>query len=457
MTKKRILFLYWFFLFLGITFVHAQKSTVKVLIDNPVGFGYRQYAVVGFDDYISLTPKFLADTFDFENRVIMEFGLDAPRWVRVQGPGVNTDVIAVPGNTYHFKLNEEESGSFLDREKSVQKNEVNQLSDSVNLLVNSYLYKYTTQLYSGALAKQTARFCDSLELVFSGTPDALFQTFLGFRLDELRMLSRVWSELAMFNSRFLGKAFQPENPDYSYAFGEFYKGRLPQIFLKNKMSHGKQLINNFRGYDTLMNLLSTEKYYPKSEVGEGALLFGLTELLNDKNYSSDGILYLFNQISDSSDYASVKTLAARLYKKNKMPVAGDVAPEFLVKDKLDNDITIDPKRATYICFFDPKSAVASEELVAMIEMKKKLKDKVVLLPVIINTQKAEVNRLQTSLRLTFDLYRNIGMKVLSDFRLKNDCTCLVLSPSGKYLEPNASLPSAPLSADKLLELSKTIR
>jgi hypothetical protein len=458
MTTKRILFLCWFSLLLGTMFVHAQTTTVKVVVDNPVGFGYRQYAVVGFDDYISLTPKFLADTFDFENQVSMQFSLNGPRWVRVQGPGVNTDIIAVPGSTYHFKINQEESGSFLDREaKAGQKNDINQLSDSVNILVNSYLYKYNTQLYSGAMAKQTSKFCDSLELAFSRRSDALFQTFLSFRLDELRILSRAWSELAMFNSRFLGKPFQPENPDYAYAFGEFYKGRLSQIFLKNKMSHGKQLINNFRGYDTLANLLSAEKYYPKSEVGEGAFLFGLTELLNDKNYSSDGILYLFNQISDSSDYVSVKTLAARLYKKYKIPVSGDVAPRFSVKDKSDNDMTIDPKRATYVCFFDPKSAVTAEELVAMIEMKKKLKEKVVLLPVIINAQKAEMNRLQASLRLTFDLYRSVGMAILSDFRLKNDCSCMVISPDGKYLLPNAPLPSAPLASDKLLELSKTVR
>lgn len=437
--------------------VRAQPASVRVELDG-IPPGARRFSVVAFRDYLSLAPEFLAEKSVTGSRAELEFRLDGPRWVRVTGPYVNSDLIAVPGHTYRLALVPEGETYYVERSNAgLPASDPNIYCDSVNVLVNAYLRRHNTLLYSGRMARQTAAYCDSVQKLFTGVKSDLFQTFLGFRLAELRVLSGVWSEQAMFKMQFEGRPFRPENPDYAYAFGEFYKGRLTQAFLKNKMTHGKDLLNGFRGTDTLMKLLAAEKYYPGNEVGEGALLLGLTELLRNKDYSTDGLLYAFNRLADSSRYAPVRDLAARLYKKYKAPSYGSPAPELAIADKTDQVVQPDARRAAYVCFLDPKSEVTVSELAAMIELKKKLKEKVVLVPVIINAEKADLVRMQTSQRLTFELYRNLSVAVLADYRLKGDCTCMVLSPDGRYLQPSAPVPSDPTLGDKLLELAKTVR
>ena len=455
MVSKRLFFLYGCLLFLGISIARSQ---VNVQLEG-LPFGKKRFSVVAFKDYLSLAPEFLAETTTVENNTTLSFPLENSRWVRITGMGVSHDIIAMPGKTYRLRMQQDEAGDYLEHlTNALPADDPNKLCDSVNVLVNTYLYKYNSQLFSGVLAKKTAIFCDSVEKAFVASPDALFQLFLSFRLDELRLLARTWPEQAMYKNRFEGKVFQPENPDYAYAFSEFYKGRLPEILLKHKMAYGKQLINDFKGADTLVKWIAQEPFY-QGEAGEGALLLGLTELMKDKNYSRDGILVLFNQFSQSSKYPAVKNVAARLYKKFRIPVNGEQAPALRVEDKAGNiiDVGLDKTRKTYLCFFDPQSEVTASELAAINELKKELKDRIIVVPVVINADKQTLSSLQKNNKLTFELYRNIESSTLSDFRLKNDCTCLVLSPDGKYVMPQAPLPSAPNANTTLGELSKTGR
>lgn len=459
MIQKRYIFLYWFLLFFGVLSVVAQQNT-QVKIDG-LPFGANHFSVVGFKDYVSLSPEFLAEkTSAGENNIALNFSAQNPRWVRVIGPAVHKDIIAMPGQTYHLSIKTDEYGNYMEMGKEgLSVSDPNIFCDSVNLLVNNYLFTYNSRLLSGAMAKQTAQYCDSLEKVFAVQPEALFQMFLSFRLDELRLMSKAWTDQGMYNQRFAGKVFQPENPDYAYAFSEFYKGRLAQIFLKNKNQHAVELINNFKGVDTLMNLITQETFYPKNDIGEGAFILGLTELMANKKYSKDGILFLFNQIADSSKYPSVKNLAARLYKKYRNPVSGEQAPALQVEDKSGKiiDVGMDATRRTYLCFLDPKSETIYAELGAITELKKNLKDKMLVVPVIINADKSALARLQTSQKLTFDLYRNITSTALTDFRLKSDCTCMVLSPDGKYVMPNAPWPTSPDANITIPNLAQTGR
>lgn len=213
-----------------------------------------------------------------------------------------------------------------------------------------------------------------------------------------------------------------------------------------------------QGMDTLVKLFAPLNYY-KGEVGEGAILLGLTELLGNKNYTRDGILFLFNQFSESSKYESVRNVAARLYKKYRMPVSGEQAPSLQVEDKTGRIVEagMDAKRRTYLCFFDPNSAVVGEELGALNDLKKVLKEDMVIVPVMINADISALARMQATQKLNYELYRNTNTATLSDFRLKNDCTCMVLSPEGKYILPVAPVPTAPDASVRLGELAKTGR
>ena len=460
MAGRRIFFFYWVFLFLGAVGVRAQQGKSRIVWEK-VPLGNHRFSVLTFSDYLSLRPEFLATKTSAEPRVELEFTVDKARWVRVTSPFGDKDLVPEAGKTYVFRVHPDGESYYVERlDDGLPPTDINRLCDSVNVLVNNYLNRYNTLLYSGRMARQTAAYCDSVEKVFAGTKDSLFNTFLHFRVDELRLLGGVWSEAALFKMRLQSAPFQPENPDYAYTFGEFYKGRLGQIFLKNKMAHAKTLIGSFRGVDTLTKLLAVEPFYPRSATGEGALLFGLTELLGNKEYSRDGILYLFNQMADSSRNAPVKKLARNLYKKYRGTVPGDPVPELRVEDKAGVVTEVPGKYNTpvYLCFFDPKSEVTAAELGAMIEMKKKLKERVALVPVIINAEKAELARMQTAQRLPFELYRNLSFSVLGEFGLKSDCTCMLVSPAGKYLMPDAPLPgSSPLLADRLLEAAKSSR
>eukprot|EP01034_Spumella_vulgaris_P012423 gene12423-15817_t len=194
-------------------------------------------------------------------------------------------------------------------------------------------------------------------------------------MDELRMLSRAWWQTAYFKQRLSGLPFKPENPDYVRGFNDFYRG-------------------DFRGADTLLNLLAAEPFYPRNEIGEGAFLFGLAELMKGKEYSHDGILYLFHEMADSSRYATVRAVAKNLYEKYHVAVPGDQAPPLQVEDKAGavSDIPSAYDTPVYLCFFDVRSQVTRAELGAMLEMKKKLKEKVALVPVIVNAERSELGR-----------------------------------------------------------------
>lgn len=458
MAQRRFLFLVGIICFFTAIQGYAQSSVTVVWDDVPMG--KNRFSVVAFKDYISLSPEFLAETSSAEPHLELSFPLDKTRWVRVRSPFGDKNLLAEPGKTYRFRVRS--SGELRMAERlntGLAADDPNVLCDSVDAVVGRYLELHGAQLYRGTLAKKTAVFCDSVELSFIGVRQGPFELYLTSSLDELRMLSRAWWQTAYFKQRLLGLPFRPDNPDYVRGFNDFYRGTLGQILIKKKNEHAAGLISGFRGVDTLLNLLAEEPFYPRNEIGEGALLFGLTELMKGKEYSHDGILFLFNQMADSSKYATVRTVAKNLYTKYHLPVPGDEAPVLQVEDKSGavTDIPSAHNKPVYLCFFDVKSQLTRAELGAMLEMKKKLKEKVALVPVIVNAERSELGRLQTDLRLTFDLYRNVSFSALVPFGLKSECSCTLLSPDGKYLEPNAALPSAPQVSEHLLELAKTRR
>lgn len=454
MRMKSLLLVYLSFSFF---FATAQNKKVEVSIES-IPFGIPRFSVVTFKDYISLSPVFLTESFSAESSINLQFEIPKPTWVRVTGGGIHKDLIVHPGGKYKLKVSTDDEGSYLERIQT-HPQDPNGFCDSLNLLVNTYVSTYNTQLFTGGLAQKTALFCDSVQTSFAPVKDSLFQTYLGFRLDELRLLGKVFSVNKMFSLRFAEKPFRPENPDYAYAFSEMYKGRFREILLKNKMAPARNSIHRYLGADTLLTLFSTEPFYPLSEVGEGAVLLGLSELISDKNYTRDELLFLMNQMADSSSYTSVKTLAANLYKKYKMPSPMDTAPQIRVENKagLSFDVPTGFDKPVYLCFFDPKSQVISQELAALNELRKKVKEKVQFVPVIINAEPSALGRLQQTLKLNVDLFRNVQFSVLADFRLKSDCTCMLLTPDGRYLEPSAPLPTAPDAQQVISGLLRSFR
>lgn len=458
MVSFRFLFLYPAICFLSVAGVYAQ-APVKLVWDN-VPVGKNRFSVVAFKDYVSLSPEFLAETVSPEAHMELSFPLIQARWVRIRSPFGDKNLLAEPGKTYYYRVQASDGETITGRlNTGLAGDDPNILCDSVDAVIGRYLDVYGARLYQGTLGKQTVAFCDSVELSFTGVNRGLFAEYLHANLDELRMLSRGWWQTAYFKQRLTGQPFRPDNPDYMRGFNNFYKGVLEQTLLKKKLEHGRGLINNFRGSDTLLNLLAGEPFYPRNETGEGAVLVGLAELMRNKEYSHDGILFLFHELADSSRYASVRSVARNLYNKYHVPVPGDPAPGIRVEDKAGNvsEIPAAHNKPVYLCFLDVRSQLTRSELGAMVEMKKKLKDKVALVPVVVNAERSELGRLQTDLRLTFDLYRNVSFSELVPFGLKNECSCMVLSPDGKYIQTNAETPGTPMVSEHLLELAKTVR
>lgn len=458
MVHFRFLFVYGFLACSGMAGAYAQ-APVKVIWDD-VPLGRNRLSVVAFKDYVSLRPEFLAETTTTEPHAELSFALDKTRWVRVRSPFGDKNLLAEPGQTYHFKVRGSGEARVAERmDTGLRPDDPNILCDSVDAVVGRYLELYGAQLYRGALTQKTAAFCDSVEFSFTPVRQGLFALYLTSAMDELRMLSRAWWQTAYFKQRLTGLPFRPDNPDYMRGFTDFYKGTLAQVLIKKKNEHAHTLINDFRGADTLLNLLAAEPFYPRNEIGEGAFLVGLAELIKGQEYARDGILFLFHQMADSSRYASVRAVARNLYEKYHLPVPGDRAPALQVEDKAGTltDIPSALDKPVYLCFFDVRSQVTRAELGAMIEMKKKLKEKLALVPVIVNAERGELGRLQTDLRLTFDVYRNVSFSALAPFGLKNECSCMVLTPEGKYLQTEAALPSTPLVSERLLDLAKTVR
>lgn len=449
-----------FILFFSTFALFAQETKPVTVQVEQLPFGKKRFSIVAFKDYISLVPEFLDEKTSTDGSISLQFDLEAPRWIRLTGLGLNQDIIAIPGQDYRFTFENQDGDTYLlHHTENLPVTDPNPYRDSVNILMNNYLMRYNTLLFSGGLAKQTGRFCDSVEKAFSVMPDALFQTFLSYNLNELMLLAKTWPEEAMYKLRFENRSFLFENPDYAYAFTEFYKGRLFQILLKKKMAYGKELINSFAGADTVLKWIRQEPYYTSPEVGQGALLVGLAELLKEKEYVRDGILFLFHELSDSSEFASIRTLSGRLYKKFRLPVRGDQVLPIATEDQTGKAVEFPSgaNKRSYVCFFDPASEVMASELAAMNELKKTLKDRMELVPIIINADKSQLLRLQTTLKLSFPLYRNLFSSSLVDYRLKSDCTCMVLSPDGVYVEPLAPIPSAPDASIVLDKLAKAGR
>jgi hypothetical protein len=437
--------------------IDSYGQFVTVRVENVPARVQRMYALT-FADYISLSPVYLQETAPQSGSAELSFKLGKFSWVRLAGGGAQVDFIAVPGTAYHFSFAEDERKKpyFLRNNEQLPLSDPNRFTDSLNGLINTYITQHNTSLYMGSLAKRTVFFCDSLARVFSSYSEPLFETYLAFRLDELRLVSRVFSDQAFFASRIKNAPFTPENPDYAYAFSEIYKGRLRELLLRKKMEPAKALINGFQGHDTLMKWLSADFYYPNNAVGEGAVLFGLSELWFDKTYNRDALLFLFSRFADSSSHKTVRSLAARMNQKWREPLPGDQAPSLALTDAGGNEteVPVQFKRPVYLCFFDPESEVTHSELAALNELKKKWKDRLIPVAVLINAGKEKLLSTRNGLRLTYDVFLNKEFSALGDFRLKNDCTCMVLSPDGKYMMPNAPLPSERDAESKLAPFTR---
>lgn len=443
--------------FFALCFLLSSAQSVWVRVEG-LPSEVRRVFVVTFDDYLSLSPQYLCESSSADGKFLLSFEPGRPKWVRLSGGGIHYDFIAIPGRSYRFDAEQDEAGRFffVRSDEGLPADDPNRLADSVNLILNTYITENNTALYTGALARKTALFCDSVSAAFKGHPDSLFQTYLSHRLDELRLLARVFSDQAFFAARIKDAPFRPDNPDYAYAFSELFKGRLKETLLRKKMEPAKELIQRYRGRDTLMKFLSSDFYYPYNEAGEGAVVFGISELWLDKTYNRDALLYLLTQFADSSAHESVKGLAARLLKKLRTPLPGEPAPSVILLDAAgkSRNVPSDFNRPVYLCFFAPESEVALAEMAALNDLKKKWKDRIIPVTVLINSTRENLTRTKNALRLSYDLFLNTDFSALADFRLKNDCTCMVISPEGKFLMPAAPLPSDPSAESKLSEFMR---
>lgn len=96
-------------------------------------------------------------------------------------------------------------------------------------------------------------------------------------------------------------------------------------------------------------------------------------------------------------------------------------------------------------------------MAAINEIKKTLKEKINVVPVIINADGNTLAKIKDENRLAFDLYKNGNMEMLSALRIKNDCNCMVVSSNGTFVVPSAPVPSAPETINQLITLAKTGR
>ena len=244
---------------------------------------------------------------------------------------------------------------------NLESNDINNLILDFNLQLDYFLYGDTTKLIR--MAKHNKEFQDSLnEFKISLTkryksyPIKFLHNYIRYEIALLEQLAHQskgeYYKNYLYETYLKNSEINYKNDSYMQFFILFYR----DVFSVGNVSFNEKIkfaINNYGDLKKLIEVTKDSRFFSNSKISELALIKGLFDSYSSNEYNSAIILEFLSKISNNSIWKTHKLIAENcLFKLTKFSI-GSPCPNFLFKDHLKNEISLNKLKGkyTYINFF----------------------------------------------------------------------------------------------------------
>lgn len=393
-------------------FPNASEGDFQRLDRTPVVL---QFSNLADDDANNLIPSFNQDLYAFLEEHFYDFAVDKYR-----------------GSEAYRKKSSGKRGNDLGSMPSDEKTGEVATSDSLKFI--NWVEKFRTEM---------------LDKYESGLKNPYFAHYLRFSIAELELMSGVPAKI-LYEEYLMSQKVLLNNPAYMKFFNAYY-----DHCLENRKSTVQMAIQKAINADTdpfkAIQILEKDSAFQSAAIGELAVLKGLKDLYNNKQFSRGAVRKSMEMFADRANTIAYRTIATDMIWMFTKGKTGHVVPDFTVlTPKLDRwQFNENVGQFTYFFFFADWCTGCKKEMLLLNKLQEKYKGDIRFIAINMDEDIAALkNYIQENRDQDFTfLFAGNNPEIREIFNLKSLPFALMVDAEGKVMYDYTRLPSEGLNLD----------
>ncbi|MFN6380204.1 MAG: TlpA family protein disulfide reductase [Flavobacteriales bacterium] len=374
-----------------------------------------QFSNLAEDDSNNLIPAFNKDLYAFLDEHFYDFAIDKYR-----------------GSEAYRKKSTTRRGNDLGSNSSQEDSKIGGAADSVKFI--NWVEKFREEM----LAKYAF-----------GLKNPYFANFMRYSIAELELMSGISSKV-LYEEYLMSQKVLLNNPAYMKFFNAFY-----DHCLENRKNITQMAIQKAINADTdpfkVVEILQKDSAFQSIAVGELAVLKGLKDLYNNKQFSRGAVRKSMEMMAERANTIEYRAIAADVIWMFTKGKTGHTVPDFTVfTPKLDRwRFDENVGQFTYFFFFADWCTGCKKEMLLLNKLQEKYKGDIRFVAINMDEDIADLKRYIQENRdqnFTF-LFAGNNPEIREIFNLKSLPFALMVDAEGKVMYDYTRLPSEGLNLD----------
>jgi len=404
-----------------------------------------------------------------------KFTLTAPvkdiSYARLYIGFANGDLYIEPGKSYDLFI-DSAAGQMDERTNLMMKDyklsmRFNNLQDtSINYLIYNFdklFDDFTYEHFNDIYKKRNRTLIDSLMADVSGrfSPirNTFFKDYINYRIASLVQAAFGMNRYKLCKKYILNKPLLLNNPEYMEFFNEMFSMSLYSGIQNFSFYELAEAINSNEGYFKITDMLGKDSLLRNEALRDLILIKGLGEIYNDNNIKPESVILLLEQISKQSKFEKHRIIASNMLWSLKRFEKGTVAPEFTLKDRSGNMISLSDFKGKYIflMFWNTLCSKCLLEMDVMNKMTDKYNSNISFVNIATDLNITRYQHFIQSTAFSWQfLYFDRKFDILDDYAVKTIPFFILIDRKGNFFKYPAPAPSENLDGffQKLLQDEK---
>ncbi|MGB3946652.1 MAG: TlpA disulfide reductase family protein [Bacteroidia bacterium] len=439
-----------FFVFCSLVNV-AQNVVIKGVAQKQEN---KEIGVWVYSDYISKTEKQLTySTIDSLGHFVLEFNTKEIQYINLKieknvasmyvEPNANYEVIlSIPDSLTYQNPNLERDMKILINIKS--KVEINALTIDYDKRFEEFLTNEYIAFVRRNPQPQIDSFRVAMRSFYSTVANPYFQNYISYTIAALEEKTGA-SIKKLFANHIDAKPVLYTHTEYMNFFNTFYKHKLQDLVVGNKVTNVEYQVNEKNSFKGLIEAMKQDPFLQNDTIRELVAIKGLYESYYEGIFKKRNIVSLLEQVVSETTIEEHKYVAQNILNSFSKLQPGTVAPFFQLPDKLGLTHSLDEfkgKKYVYLIFFDPQSTTCLQQMKVIPSLKKKYGAKIEFVAICSSKNIADFRDFCNQ-NPKFDwlfLYDNTGMLLKNSYEIKSFPTYFLINPEGKIVQAPAEGP-----------------
>jgi thiol-disulfide isomerase/thioredoxin len=393
-------------------FPNASEGDFQRLDRTPVVL---QFSNLAEDDANNLIPSFNKDLYAFLDEHFYDFAVDKYR-----------------GSEAYRKKSSGKRGNDLGSMPSDDKTVEAATNDSLKFI--NWVEKFRT---------------DMLDKYQAGLKNPFFSSYLRYTIAELELMSGVPSKI-LYEEYLMSQKVLLNNPAYMKFFNAYY-----DHCLENRKSTVQMAIQKAINADTdpfkAIDILQNDSAFQSAIIGELAVLKGLKDLYNNKQFSRGAVRKSMEMFADRANTIAYRTIASDIIWTFTKGKTGHSVSDFTVLTPKMDRWRFDENvgQFTYFFFFADWCTGCKKEMLLLDKLQEKYKGDIRFIAINMDEDIAALKKyMQENREMDFTfLFAGNNPEIREIFNLKSLPFALMVDTEGKVMYDYTRLPSEGLNLD----------